>query len=161
MIARRLGVPTAVLSALALMVALAGCGSSGGARTPSVAQLPLVGGAEVAAQTRECDSGSNAFCAIVVVVFDRRYKSSDQLALDEAHHLRKAGWSIADGDTGVESGANSPNHGLRLTYATAIDDLRGIDLGWIRRPRTITLALSNALFDRTAAMSMMLEVGAS
>jgi hypothetical protein len=42
-----------------------------------------------------------------------------------------------------------------------MNDLRGVDLGWIRRPRTITLALSNTMFDRSAAMSMMLEVGAS
>jgi hypothetical protein len=161
MIARRLGVPTAVLSALALIVALAGCGSSRAARTPSVAQLPLVAGAKVTAQTRQCDSGSNAFCAIELVVVDPSYKSSDLLALDEAHHLRKAGWSLADGDTGVETAANSPHHGLRVTYSTAIDDLRGIDLDQIQRPRAITLALSNTLFDRVAAMSMMLEVGAS
>ena len=48
-----------------------------------------------------------------------------------------------------------------MTYATAYGDLKGIDLGWIKRSRTITLALSRALFDRASAMSVMLEVGSS
>jgi hypothetical protein len=144
-----------------LAALLAGCGASKASRTPSVAQVPLVPGATVAKQVRECDTGSNAYCAIVFVVLDHRYRSSDQLTVDEAHHLRKSGWSVANGDTGVESAANSPSHGLRVTYATALNDLRGVDLGWIKRPRTITLALSDAMFDRSAAMSMMLEVGAS
>lgn len=154
MTARRLG-------AVALVLLLAGCGSGGAQRAPSVAQLPLVQGAQIAAQVRQCDSGSAAYCAIELVVVDRRYTSSDAMASEEERELRQRGWSIANGDTGVESAANSPGHGLRVTYATAIDDLRGIDLGWIRRPWPITLALSNALFDRDAAMSMMLELGAS
>ena len=77
------------------------------------------------------------------------------------HALRKTGWSLADGDTSTETAANSPGHKLRLTYSTAADDLQQIDLGQIARPRPITLALSNSMFDRAAAMSMMLEVGAS
>ncbi|HEX4108902.1 MAG TPA: hypothetical protein VHX88_12250 [Solirubrobacteraceae bacterium] len=161
MIARRLGVPAAALTALVLAALLAGCGSSRASRTPTLADVPLVTGAKVAAQVRRCDTGSNAYCAIEFVVLDPLYKSSDQLTKDEAHQLRKSGWSIANGDTGVESAANSPSHGLRVTYASAMNDLRGVDLGWIRRPRTITLALSNTMFDRSAAMSMMLEVGAS
>jgi hypothetical protein len=144
-----------------MVAVLAGCGSSRASRTPTLAQLPLVAGAQVATQVRECDSGSNAYCAIDLVVIDRRYRSSDELTLEEADHLRKEGWSIADGDTGLESAANSPSHGLRVTYATAIDDLRGIDLGWITRPRAVSVALSRSMFDRSAAMSMMLEVGAS
>jgi hypothetical protein len=94
-------------------------------------------------------------------VLDPRYKSSDILAHEQSKHLRKAGWSLADGDTGTESSANSPGHKLRLTYSTAADDLQQIDLGAISRSRAVTLALSNSMFDRAAAMSMMLEVGAS
>ena len=75
--------------------------------------------------------------------------------------LRKHGWSLADGDTGDQSAANSPGHKLRLTFATATGDLRQIDLGQINRPRPITYALSSTMFDRTPAMSMLLEVGAS
>lgn len=123
--------------------------------------IPLVPGAEIAVQTRACDRGSRAFCSIDLVVVDRHYISSDVLARDESHVLRKHGWSLADGDTSLQSAANSPGHKLRLTFATATGDLRQIDLGTIIRPWPITYALSSTMFDRTAAMSMRLEVGAS
>jgi hypothetical protein len=161
MIARRLGVSTALVAALILLTTLAGCG--GGAKAqhvPTLSQLPLVPGSKIAAQARQCDRGSAVFCAIELVVFDRRYRSSDVLARDESRQLRKLGWSLANGDTAQQSAANSPGHKLRLTFATAIGDLEEIDLGLIQRPRPITLALSSSMFDRTAAMSMMLEVGA-
>ncbi|HTP21191.1 MAG TPA: hypothetical protein VMJ65_16430 [Solirubrobacteraceae bacterium] len=157
MTARRLG----VAGALALALALAGCGSSQAERTPTVSAIPLLPGAQIATQTRVCDSGSRAFCSIVLVVLDHHYRSSDNLAHDESRRLRKAGWSLADGDTSTETAANSPGHKLRLTYSTAADDLREIDLGVIARPRPVTLSLSNSMFDRAAAMSMMLETGAS
>ena len=151
------------LVALALVAgSLAGCGAASTAqRTPSVSQLPLVPGSQVVAQVRRCDRGSNAFCAIDLVVRNGRYDSSDVLARDESHVLRKQGWSLADGDTSLQAAANSPGHKLRLTYATAEGDLREIVLGIINRPWPITYALSNAMFDRAAAMSMRLEVGAS
>jgi hypothetical protein len=157
MIARRLG----VAGALAVAVALGGCGSSTADRTPTVSAVPLVPGAHIGTQVRECDQGSRAYCTIELVVLDSRYPSSDILAHDESHVLRKAGWSLADGDTSTETAANSPGHKLRLTYSTAADDLQQIDLGLITRPTPITHALSNAIFDQTPAMSMMLEVGAS
>jgi hypothetical protein len=157
MTARRLG----AAAALALAAALAGCGTSTAQRTPTVGAIPLLPGARVATQAHACDSGSRAFCSIELVVTDPRYKSSDNLAHDESKHLRKAGWSLADGDTSTESSANSPGHKLRLTYSTAADDLQQIDLGQITRSRNVVLALSNSMFDRAAAMSMMLEVGAS
>ena len=161
MTARRLGVPTALLCAFALAALLGGCGSGKAQRTPTVSDIPLLPGAQIATQVRQCDSGSRAFCSIELVVLDRRYNSSDILAHDESRHLRKAGWSLADGDTSTESSANSPGHKLRLTYSTAADDLQQIDLGSISRSRPITLALANSMFDRAAAMSMILEVGAS
>jgi hypothetical protein len=157
MIARRLG----VAGALAVAVALGGCGSSTADRTPTVSAVPLVPGAHIGTQVRECDQGSRAYCTVELVVLDSRYPSSDILAHDESHVLRKAGWSLADGDTSTETAANSPGHKLRLTYSTAADDLQQIDLGLITRPTPITHALSNAIFDQTPAMSMMLEVGAS
>ena len=157
MIARRLG----VAGALALAVGLAGCGASTAARTPTASAVPLVPGAKIATQVRACDQGSHAYCTIQLVVLDPKYPSSDILAHDESHVLRKAGWSLADGDTSTETAANSPGHKLRLTYSTAADDLQEIDLGAIDRPTRITHALSNSIFDQTPAMSMMLEVGAS
>ena len=140
---------------------LTGCGSTQAQRTPTAGSLPLVPGSKVVAQVRACDRGSNAYCGIDLVVRNGKYKSSDILARDESHLLRKSGWSLADGDTGSQTAANSPSHKLRLTYATAIGDLEQIDLGIINRPWPITYALSNSMFDRDAAMSMRLQVGAS
>jgi hypothetical protein len=159
MIGRRLGVATT----LALLAGLAGCGTAAAPaqRAPALDQLPLLPGARIAVKVSRCDRGSNPFCAIDLVVLDHHYNSSDLLARDESHFLRKQGWSLADGDTSEQSGANSPGHKLRLTLATAAGDLRAIDLGVIARPWPITYALSNAMFDRAAAMSMRLELGAS
>jgi hypothetical protein len=158
MIARRLG----GLVSLALVVLLGGCGASQKQRTPTASDVPLVPGAKIAVQARACDkAGSHAYCAIDLVVVNRHYTSSDVLAKDESDVLRQHGWSPSDGDTGLQSAANSPGHKFRLTYATATGDLRSIDLGYIGRPWPITYALANTMFDRTAAMSMMLEVGAS
>ena len=123
--------------------------------------MPLVPGSRIVEKTRRCDQGSNAFCAVDLVVVDPASLDSGDLALDESKILRQAGWSLADGDTGLESAANSPGHKVRVTYAAAMDDLRSIDLGTINRPWPITYALSNSMFDRDAAMSMRLEVGAS
>lgn len=141
--------------------ALAGCGQSAKSRTPDVSQLPLVQGATVVTQVRECDKGANAFCAIELVVADRRYKTSDDLLLSEHHQLLSHGWSGAGGDTGNERAADSPGHKLRLTYATATGDLQGVELGQIKRPGKIWIALSHTLFDQVPALSMMLEVGNS
>ena len=158
MIARRLG----VLTVCALVAgSIGGCGTSTSQRAPAAGDVPLVPGAKVAVQSRACDHGSHAFCAIDLVVVDHRYASSDVLALDEGKVLTKQGWSLAHGDTTLQSAANSPGHKLRLTFATATGDLREIDLGTINRPWPITYALSSSIFDRAAAMSMMLEVGAS
>jgi hypothetical protein len=154
MTARRLGV-------LALVLILAGCGASQTKRVPKAADIPLVPGAEIAVQARACDQGSHPYCAIDLVVVDHHYVSSDVLALDERHLLSKSGWSLASGETGLQVAANSPGHRYRLTYATAEGDLREIDLGTINRPWPITYALSSTMFDRAAAMSMMLELGAS
>jgi hypothetical protein len=154
MTARRLGV-------LAPVLILAGCGASQAQRTPTASDIPLVPGAAIAVQVRACDRGSHAFCAIDLVVVNRHYVSSDVLAKDESQVLKQHGWSPADGDTSLQSAANSPGHKLRLTFATATGDLREIDLGTINRPWPIIYGLSNTMFDRTAAMSMRLEVGAS
>ena len=144
--------------ALLLAIALAGCGG-GSAKVPDVSGLPLVDGAAVVARAQECDRGTNAYCAVTLVVADPRYRSSVDLLKDERRHLHAVGWSLANGYTGNENAADSPRHKLRVTYSTAEGDLQGIELGWIQRPRNITLALSHSLFSRAASLSMMLEPG--
>ena len=156
MIARRLG---ALLCATTL-VALAGCGQSSGG-TPDLAKLPLPPGAHVALKVERCDKGANAFCAWELVVNSTTARSADALVKDEHALLLKNGWTGANAETGEQHAADSPGHKLRVTYATAFGDLKGIDLGWIKRSRTVTLALSRALLARAAAMSMLLETGAS
>jgi hypothetical protein len=146
---------------LVLGASIAGCGSSAASRKPDLGQLPLVNGASVIAEVHSCDRGANAFCAIELVIVDHRYKTSTDLVEQEHAQLRKHGWTGGQGDTGDQKAADSPGHKLRVTYATAAGDLRGIDLGTIQRPRGITLALSRAMFDQSPAMSIMLEVGAS
>jgi hypothetical protein len=160
MIGRRLGAKTALIIALALAATLAGCGASAPAqRTPAVSQVPLVAGSRIVAQVRACDQGSNAYCAVDLVVRNRGYLSSDILLRDEGRLLRKDGWSLSHGDTGEQTAANSPGHKVRLTFSTAAGDLQQIDLGQIDRPWPIVYAMSSSMFARTAAMSMELEVG--
>jgi hypothetical protein len=159
MIGRRLGVLTALLTVLA---EVAGCGAgTPAARTPTASSVPLVPGSRVVEQVRACDQGSNAFCAIDLVVRNGAYKSSDILLRDEGRLLRKDGWSLSNAETRAQTAANSPGHKLRLTFSTAAGDLQEIDLGLINRSWPITYALSSSMFDRAAAMSMRVEVGAT
>jgi hypothetical protein len=149
------------LALLAAAMGLAGCGQSSGANTPVLSAVPLVGGTRVVAHTRRCDRGANPYCALQLVVLGARYRSSTALMIKESRHLKAAGWTETSGDTGVEQAADSPTHTLRLTYATAADDLRGADLNWIKRSPQIRLALSRVMFDRGSALSLMLETGSS
>lgn len=145
--------------ALALALALGGCGGSSSGRTPIVSRLPLVPGAKVLAVAKQCDGGANAYCALQLVMVDSRYDTSLDLLVDERQKLLADGWSASSGDTGNERSADSPGHKLRVTYATVFGDLMGVDLGWIKRQPQIAIALSSAIFDRTAGLSMLLETG--
>jgi hypothetical protein len=148
----------ALVTVLALATALAACGA-GGPQKPSIGAFPLIDGARVTAQAQVCDRGANAFCAIHLVVVDPRFKSSNELLAAERLNLRRHGWTAASGETSDQRAADSPGHKLRATYATAYGDLKGIDRDWIKRPRSIELALSRTMFDRSSAISVMLEVG--
>jgi hypothetical protein len=154
-----MGLRTLRLALPALVIALGGCGQNASPGSLSLAQLPLVDGASVITQVRQCDRGTNAYCAIEAVIVDRKFSSAGALVASEHRHLRKLGWSGSAGDNGDERAAESPGHKLRVTYATAAGDLVGIDQGWIKRPRSIELTLSRVLFDRTPAISIMLEAG--
>ena len=148
-----------LLAALAIVLALGGCGSSGTEHTPNLAGLPLVSGARVVAQSLKCDRGANAFCGWELVVVAPRFRSSNELLLSEHVHLQSLGWTGANADIGGERAADSPGHKLHLTFGTADSDLKGIDLGWIKRSRTITLALSRQMFAKVPSLSIVLEDG--
>lgn len=143
----------------AIAAALAGCGQSATTHSPTLSQLPLVRGASIATRVRQCDAGANAFCAIELVVVDDRAASSAALVAGERQQLHRLGWSVTSPDNGQEHAAESPGHRLRITYATAMGDLEGIDLAWIKRPRPIALTLAHTMFDGTPAMSVLLEAG--
>ena len=150
---------TVGLALPALLAGLAGCGQHATTPSPTLSQLPLVGGASIVTQVRECDKGANAFCAIALVVVDPQSKSSIDLVKAERRRLKVSGWSGVAPDDGQQRAAESPGQKLRITYATAAADLLGIDLEWIKRPRPITMSLARAMFDRSAAMSILLEAG--
>jgi hypothetical protein len=153
--------PLRLLAALIAATALAGCGQAEARHAPALAKLPLVGGARIVSQARQCDPGANAFCALEFVLVDHHYSTSTALLAAEEQSLRQRGWSSANGDFGQESAADSPGHRLRLTYGTAASELEGIDLGWIQRSRAIAHSLSGTMFARSPAISLMLETGSS
>jgi len=145
------------LAIAAAAAAVAGCGET--ARTPSAARLPLVPGSSVIVRVRECNHGANPYCSVQLVVQNGGYRSPRRLLFDERDYLFHRGWRVASPDTGVELAAESPGHKLRVTYATALQDLKGVDLGWIARPPSIANALDRAIFDHVPTMSVLLEVG--
>ncbi|MBV8430317.1 MAG: hypothetical protein JO244_04095, partial [Solirubrobacterales bacterium] len=138
---------------------IAGCGSGGSSGPLTVNQLPLIQGASVVTQTRLCDGGSNAFCALEAVIADPHASSSGALTRSEHRQLHSLGWTTSAGDDGNEVAADSPGHKLRVTFATGLNDLIGIDEGWIKRPQAIGLSLSQLEIHGTPAMSIMLEEG--
>jgi hypothetical protein len=147
------------LLALLALGAVAGCGSATSTRPVSLRALPLVPGAKIVSQTTQCDAGSNAFCALEAVVVDRTAANSGALTAAEDRLLHRRGWKSSAGDDGDEVAANSPGQKLRVTFATAFDDLIGLDEQWIKRAGSIRIALDRTLIERTPAMSVMLEVG--
>jgi hypothetical protein len=141
-----------------LAATLAACGSGGG-HSPDLTKLPLVSGARVVAQSRKCDPGANAFCGWELVVVAPKYRNSNDLLLGEHDHLKALGWTGANAEIGGERAADSPKHTLHLSFATADTDLRGTELGWIKRSRMIQLTLSHLIFEHVPALSMLLEDG--
>jgi hypothetical protein len=154
--------PVALLAVLGLAAGLgvAGCGQSTTGRPPQLAGVPLAGGLRVIAHSHRCDRGANPYCAVQLVVVGGGGAAS-ALLTREQQHLTTLGWTSSQGDTGKEQAADSPGHKLRLTYATASDDLQALDMGWIRRAPLIGRALSRTMFDRAPALSLMLQTGPS
>jgi hypothetical protein len=150
-----------LVAVLVPVAVVAGCGTGGGSKPPTLDKLPLLPGSKVVAQAHQCDKGANAYCALEVVIVDQRFKNSKQLVDAEHDWVHSAGWNGVTADTGNERAAESPGHKYRVTYATASGDLTGIDLGWIKRSRKIAVALSRSLFAHAPAMSVLLEFGES
>ena len=145
----------------ALGLAAGGCGAGTSSRAVGIDQIPLVPGALITAQVHSCDRGVNAYCSEQVVVEGQGYSSSAALLITERHLLDHLGWSSAAGADGMEKGEDSPGHELRMIYATAYGDLLGIDSSWVRRAAPIARALSQTMFDRAPALSIMLVRGSS
>ncbi len=138
---------------------LTGCGQSSSGRSPQLAGVPLAGGLRVLAQIHRCDRGASPYCAVQLVVVGRGPGGAAALVTRESERLKALGWTSSQGDTGKEQAADSPGHKLRLTYAGASDDLQALDMGWIMRAPLIGRALSETMFDRTPALSLMLQTG--
>jgi hypothetical protein len=141
-----------------MAAAIAACGGSG-PHMVSLSSVPLVPGGTVVAQARVCDGGAGSFCGIELVIENPSYASSRALVLAQRDRLKAQGWIGSSPDTGQELADESPGHKLRLTYATATDDLEGLDLGWIKRSATVASALDRSLFTGTPTISLLLEVG--
>jgi hypothetical protein len=145
----------------ALCLVAAGCGAGGNPRGVGVTNIPLPSGTKIVGHVRTCDRGTNPYCSVQIVVVGPRYGSSIALLYSERDLLKQNGWTAQLGPDGPERSADSPGHELRITYATAFEDLLGVDSNWIQRARPIGQALSKVIFDRSPAISLMLTRGSS
>lgn len=148
--------------AVAGTVALAGCGGQG--NTPvsaSLANVPRAPGAKIVWHRRRCDAGASSYCSIQFVLAGPRYASSAALRAAELALLKRGGWGSAHGETDAERAAQSPHGNLRVTYATAFNDLLSLDQGTIERVPGFGRALAHQLFSRTPALSGILQTGIS
>jgi hypothetical protein len=155
----RFAVAAAVAAAAA--VCLAGCGQGNSPAAASVRDVPIAHGAKVVWQARRCDRGSNPYCSLQLVVVGPGYASSAALRDAQRATLRRAGWTEARGDTDAERAATSPGGNLRMTVATAFNDLLSAEEGTIERAPGVMRALSRQLFSRTPALSASIETGSS
>jgi hypothetical protein len=153
------GVVLAGVLAVAVVVVASGRGST--PREIGFTNIPVPPGARVMTEVRSCDRGIHSFCALQVVIVGDRYRTSQALRQTYSAQLLKLGWTTTKGPDGNETAADSPGHELRLTFATAYEDLLGIDSNWIQRTPTISHSLSSAMFDRAPALSLMLLRGSS
>jgi hypothetical protein len=135
---------------------LAGCG--GGSHSPRLSSLPLVRGAHVVTNVRRCDQGANPYCTLELVIVDSSYRSARSFVLAERNLLRSHGWSGASPQTADQLADTSPGSRLRITYAPAYVDLKGVNLGWIQRSPTVQRSLSHQLFAGNPAMSALLQL---
>jgi hypothetical protein len=153
------GVIVAAIVAVALVIVATGRG--GTPRAIGLANIPMVPGTRVLTRVRSCDRGVHSYCALQVVIVGERYPTSQALRDTYGAKLLKLGWTTTKGPDGNETAADSRGHELRLTFATAYEDLLGIDSNWIQRTAAISHSLSSAMFDRAPTLSIMLLRGSS
>lgn len=146
-----------LICAVAASALLSGCG--GGDRTPDLRGLPLISNLQIAGRARVCDKGANAYCALELVFVGRGYASARDMLRAERRLLKRHGWTKVNAPVGQELAADSPGDHLRVTYATASQELEAIDLGWVKRPRHITLTLSRQIFAHSSALAVLLQLG--
>ena len=155
------GAGVIVAAMVVVAVAIVATGRGGTPRAIGLTNIPMIPGARVLTKVRSCDRGVNPYCSVQVVIVGDQYPTSQALQIAYADQLRRLGWTTTTGPDGKETSADSPGHELRLTFATAYEDLRLIDLGWIQRRAPISRSLSATLFRRARALSIMLVTGSS
>jgi hypothetical protein len=155
------GAGAVLIAALAVAVIVVATGRGGAPREVGLTNIPMPPGARVMTKVGSCDRGVHSYCALQVVIVGDRYRTSQALRQTYGAQLLKLGWTTTKGPDGNETAADSPGHELRLTFATAYEDLLGIDSNWIQRTPTISHSLASAMFDRAPALSLMLLRGSS
>lgn len=150
-----------VVGMAAVAFAILATGRGGTPRAIGLKNLPTLAGTRVMTQVRSCDRSAHAYCALQVVLVGDRYRTSSALRVAYAARLADLGWSSAKGPVDAETAADSPGHELRLTLATAYAELTDIDVGSVQRTAAISHSLSDTIFDRAPALSLMLMRGSS
>lgn len=145
-------------SPLVVVLLLAGCGSAGD-RTPSLARVPMPPRSKVILDLHACNAGSDAYCALQLVIAGKGYRTSVSMISAEAAVLRRLHWRHENADTALEHAAYSPGDKLRLTYATPKSELASIELGWVTRAHAVQVTLAHTLFADRPALSMLVEIG--
>jgi hypothetical protein len=151
----------ALLVAVVVAVVIVATGRGGTPRAIGLKNIPMIAGTRITTRVRSCDRGKHPYCALQVVIVGDRYGTSQALRNTYGANLLKLGWTTTKGPDGNETAADSPGHELRLTFATAYEDLLGIDSNWIQRTKTVSHALSAAMFARAPTLSLMLLRGSS
>jgi hypothetical protein len=155
------GLAVVVVGVVVIGAVVATTGRGGTPRAIGLRNIPLPAGTRVVTRVRSCDRGVNPYCTLQVVVTGDRYPTSTALRAAYGQQLAKLGWTTAKGPDGNETAADSPGHELRLTFATAYEDLLGVDSKWIQRTAAISHSLSAMMFDRAPTLSIMLLRGSS
>jgi hypothetical protein len=155
------GAGVIVAAVVVVAVAVTATGRGGTPRAIGLKDIPMVSGTRVLTTVRSCDPGVHQYCSLQVVIVGQRYRTSQALRNTYGANLLKLGWTTTKGPDGNETAADSPGHELRLTFATAYEDLLGVDSNWIQRTAAISHSLSSAMFQRAPTLSVMLLRGSS